>query len=142
MSSAVVVYLKMEGVGCDLRDLVSRLAFAAHLVSPHPSNGIILNLRFGFSCGGLVAKLDYASTVEDANAFFGCRKPRRSCCGALSKLANCRRPTGPVTYWAGSRASEEICPLTKAPPLTVTLRVLPEVRHEASPKRDEWGGII
>src|SRR5713226_1985185 len=58
LSSALVRYLKMERVGCRPGVFAGRPAFAAHLVSPlRASNRDTLNLRFGFSCGALVAKL-------------------------------------------------------------------------------------
>ena len=58
LSSALVRYLKMERVSYRPRVFAGRPAFAAHLVSPlRASNRDTLDLRFGFSCGELVAKL-------------------------------------------------------------------------------------
>jgi hypothetical protein len=70
LSSAVVRHLKMERVGCRLPVFVGRPAFAAHLVSPLcASNRDTLNLRFGFSCGALVAKLVQHQSVFERFAW-------------------------------------------------------------------------
>src|SRR5258708_22017566 len=48
----------MEGIGCRLRGRVGAVGLAAHVVAPlRASNRDTLSLRFGFSCGALVAKL-------------------------------------------------------------------------------------
>jgi hypothetical protein len=58
LSTAPVRYLKMECISCCLRAFGGRPAFAAHSVSPlRASNRETLDLRFGLSCGALVAKL-------------------------------------------------------------------------------------
>jgi hypothetical protein len=56
LSSAVILYLKIEGIGCRFRIFIARLAFAAHCVPLRASNWDTLDLRFGLSYGAFMAQ--------------------------------------------------------------------------------------